>query len=205
MPRSWYKIGPDQRNSFDVILGNEDVKITGDFNQLSNSVSFGASPENDLLKNYLSYYQRDQAARKEIVKKVNGSDHASNRVKRLQAIQGLMDSLDILKNKYHQKLALEHPKLFIGKLADFYAFDSTTTADTYFTAQDFQDRELLMASFYQNKVLTYYQRFVPKNLAFWDQTGKFHFRTHRAPVRRAGFCLSKPYLSLPVSFSGKSA
>lgn len=72
LPRSWYKIGPDQRNSFDVILGNEDVKITGDFNQLSNSVSFGASPENDLLKNYLSYYQRDQAARKRLLKKSTG-------------------------------------------------------------------------------------------------------------------------------------
>ncbi|MGI9542910.1 MAG: DUF4369 domain-containing protein, partial [Cyclobacteriaceae bacterium] len=173
LPRSWYKLGSNQRNSFDVILGSENIMISGDFNQMANSVSIEGSTENNLLENYLTYYQQDQTARKEMVQKINGSDAAGNRVKRLQAIQGMIDSLDILKNKYHQKLAQDHPKSFIGKLADFYVFDSTTTADNYFVTEDFQDRELLMASFYQNKVLTYYQRFVPKTLVHWDQRANF--------------------------------
>ena len=196
LPRSWYKLGLDQRNSFDVILGNEDIKITGDFNQLSNSVDIKASDENGLLKDYLTYYQQDQAARKAIVKKVNNSEAVRNRVKRLQAIQGMMDSLDILKNKYHQKLAKDHPTLFIGKLADFYAFDSTTNADSYFTAEDFQDRELFMASFYQNKVLTYFQRFVPKNLANWDQRANFILGLTAAQTEGREFA----YLSLIYLF-----
>ena len=164
--RGWYRIGPSIEKSFEVILGEKKLLTVADYTVSPPKIEYKRSPENEGLLEYQAFLIAARVALTSLdstskaLQKLHGQPLAKARASLVQK----MKELESFKNEHYLMFANKYPKLFVGKLANFYAVKVTTELEDFFTIRDFTDPELTSPLYYQGKLISYLQMLNIKDL-----------------------------------------
>ncbi|MES2388488.1 MAG: TlpA disulfide reductase family protein [Bacteroidota bacterium] len=167
-PRGLYTLAftPDA-NQITLVLGEEDIELSSRVSDLS-AAHISGSRENDAWNAYKQFklnmnvkLQEFQGQAQRLPardKDPAAFDASMNRLK--GKFDSTLRSLDVFNLSY----AGDHPKLFVGKMAQFLAIHPETNRKNYWKKEDFNNDEMLRGSMYADKVSTFFQKFVSENL-----------------------------------------
>lgn len=169
LPRGFYRIGVSEENSFVCILGDENISVSADLNNIPASLQIDKSKENEgynlFLKRNNEYQQHlaklDKEAQHIMAQNAYNSENYSVEIKKLQV---KLDSLNRDLNSFYKEIAKKYDGYFIGKLGNVFHTNDSTTRETFFKSSDFKDDELSRGDMLSSKISMYLQRFVEPNI-----------------------------------------
>ncbi len=164
--RGWYKMGPGLDASFDVILGEERLDLAVDFTEKPPVTKFYHSKENTALKEYLRLIQALQLPARKIdsLARSRRQLSSSERESHNQSIRMIMDSLELVKQQFYGELLNRYPQTFIGKMSDFYHWDTAVPYMEQLRSGYLNDPELASNMYYQGKIHSLLQMVKPRNI-----------------------------------------
>lgn len=170
--RGLYRLGTSAEKSFNIILSpsEPEVEVKADLADLANTIVVQGSKENELFGVFNTYNKKysaefaklDQLAQPIVAIRATEPEKFNSEIKKLQA---MLDSLNKQRSFYYMQFALDNKSYFASKFAIPYLIDDAATKETYFSADDFSDPELVRADILSTKMVMYLQRFSGQQLA----------------------------------------
>ena len=163
-PRGLYRLAfLDGAQSLDLVLGTEDIEIVVRPSELA-TAAIRNSRENDAYGAFKQFRTNVQRKLQELQQQAQQlGDRNADPTKfdaALNSLKGRFDSTLRSQDAFNLSYAENHPKLFIGRVADFLSVKPGTNRTNYFRPEDFTDTEFLRGTYFMDKVITYYQKFV---------------------------------------------
>lgn len=178
LPRGFYKIGTSQEVSFEIILGNESLKLEVDAKTLPNNVKIIGSQENTILKafnNYNSKFNEDMKSVEERANAIYQLKQTNPDAFSLEAskLQKFVDSSMQTLNNNYLMLAKGNENLFVTKYISLLTLTPQTTKETYFRSIEFTDPELIRSNILQIKTNVVFQRFTKPEIPEYQLTADY--------------------------------
>ncbi|MBC7451917.1 MAG: AhpC/TSA family protein [Cytophagales bacterium] len=168
--RGFYKIGFEEDKSIVFILGSENISIIGDPDN-AKSVQITGSKENDEYKAYqkINDFQSEQMSlisqkAQEIQKQPGMTEQLFN--EKVAVLREKQDSLNKLYNKKMGSLIAANQSLFMTKVITMFITEGKT-ADNFFAAEEFTDKEYSAGDMLPSKIQMYYQYVLQQDLSAW--------------------------------------
>lgn len=164
LSRGFYQIGFSQKDGKVLIIADESIEIKGEAGSLASAQIIG-SKENEYFEEYKKILTQSNSGIGQISKKINKArktySQDKDRLKsEMKSIKVEYDSLITAQNESYLKLKKEHPKSYVGKMVEYFAFRNTSIGDKYLELDRLQDAELLRGDMFKTKYITYYQHFL---------------------------------------------
>jgi len=171
LPRGFYKIGVTREKAVKLILGNEDLELEADLENLENQSVIKGSKENNVLHQFETYNSEIRQLKIQWdskVKEMYGKVSIDRYRQAIANLKNRFDSLDDIRNQYYKGITTKHHDLLVGKVAGFLAYEHPFDKFPYWKAEDFNDPELLRGDMIQEKTIIYFQRILPRSLSYWS-------------------------------------
>jgi thiol-disulfide isomerase/thioredoxin len=169
-PRGFYQIKFDDKSFFNLILGNENINVSGDLANLASTVKIADSKENELYNSFKSFVEIQNIQMKNLQTEANSaqalqnSDPAAFQIKMTQ-LQSRYDSIFLNQQNFYKNLAEQNKGLYIAKFVDQLSLKPEQTKDNYLTTGDFKDEELLRSDVLISKISQFFsQKFTEQSL-----------------------------------------
>ncbi|MDX5347429.1 MAG: DUF4369 domain-containing protein, partial [Hymenobacteraceae bacterium] len=164
LPRGMYALGPDEKTTFELVLGNESFTVMADLQKLPQSVETEGSTENKVFKQFLDFNEAINTHMRTLEQKALGlaslqQTDAKLYQQKLQQLQHTSDSLQKLQQEHYKTLAKQGNDLFITKVIRFYTTDETTTQENYITKEQLRDPEMWRGSMIFQKLNMFFQQY----------------------------------------------
>ena len=164
LPRGMYALGPDEKTTFELVLGNESFTVEADLQKLPQSVETEGSTENKVFKQFLDFNEAINTHMRTLEQKALGlaslqQTDAKLYQQKLQQLQHTSDSLQKLQQEHYKTLAKQGNDLFITKVIRFYTTDETTTQENYITKEQLRDPEMWRGSMIFQKLNMFFQQY----------------------------------------------
>ena len=176
LPRGFYRLGVNDKLSFKLIMGQENMSIRTDVNDITNSINIKGSKEYPLFEQYQTHFNNynselkkiNQQADKLNIFKLNKPEMYKSRIKILGK---QLDSLNETSNQFFLTLSKNDDGSFMAKIGAFLYTPDNTTKENFFTNIDLTDGEMLRGDMLQEKVHIYLKQFIEKE-KWKDETDK---------------------------------
>ena len=156
--RGWYKLGPDLKSSFDVILGEPKLYAQVDASQNPWQSSYGGrSLENQHLKEYQGFLKNVQQETAGFQNALHNSG-AKTKEEKLELQRQILDALQNLdqkKQRFYAMMSAKVESTLVRRIAAFHLLNPQDGVENYFKKEDFQEPELASSMYYQEKLYTY--------------------------------------------------
>ena len=128
-----YKLGFDKKTSKDIILGNENILITADYNDFKNSFSIEESKENDVYKLFAStekefLEQSDKVNLK--ARQIRAND--PQRMEKIQVIQAQFDVFSKKRVEMLTQIAKENTTSYSGINSSYIISLNTAASEDFY-------------------------------------------------------------------------
>lgn len=170
IPTGFYKVGFDKVSAITIIAGYENIVITGN-PDIERSIVISGSKENDAYAVYRKVNKTQNAHNEALNKTAQDLQKQPGMTEELfnQYIAVLRAKSDSLNNAYNAemlRLSTANPGLFMTKVIKMFMFEGKT-ADTFFTPEEFTDKQYAAGDMLDSKVQNYFQYFLPQDLNAW--------------------------------------
>jgi len=170
LPRGFYKIGFDKESAITLILGTENIVISGN-PEIARSIVISGSKENDIYKAYQKINQLQNEQNTQLTQTAQKMQQEPGMTEelynsRVGALKLKQDSLSKAFTKSYQALTDPNPTLFITKVISMFSLEGKT-ADTYFSSGEFTDKEYAAGDMLPFKIQMYFQYYLKQDLNEW--------------------------------------
>jgi thiol-disulfide isomerase/thioredoxin len=168
LPRGFYQIGPEGKNSFIIILANEQVILEADCKNLGATLKISNSVENKYFRELLSFNAQVgemQAASKDLpaLKESNPDEYN----KKVAGFQKKYDSLQTTNNAMKVSVMQNGHNLFFEKVLKMFMIDEKTEKDAFFSEGELKDEEYTRGDMMVNKIAYYLQKYGGQDEKLW--------------------------------------
>jgi len=176
LPRGFYRLGNSEEKSVMVLLGEDNITITGDLNQPDN-VTVKDSKENQVYRDFKKFNDKHNQEINLVNQKAQelsslqySNPEAYNT--EIQKLQKTVDSLNALQRRVYSDIVNNNQGLIVTKFISMFDFPQNLTKENFFRKEDFTDPEITRGDMLPSKITFYFQRFVTAQLDKWKEAGK---------------------------------
>ena len=170
--RGFYRLGKAQDQSRVVVVGNEALSISGEWDKWS-EISIQPSKEDDLFNEFQTIIMTGNQGVHALGKKaqklmpLQRTDPEEYQA-RMANLKVKFDSVMLEQEQGLYKLSAENSETYIGKMAGFLLKNEETRPYDYFSVGDLTDEEYLSGEMVKTKLSIYFQRYLGGNVKNWQ-------------------------------------
>lgn len=166
LPRGFYKIGLDTKNNFPIVLGKENINLTGSLKQPL-EIKYEQSKENAVFQKFARFNQLMQQQNQALITEARQLG-PSNSAADLQSImQQKFDSLKNAQQNFYKSLHDNYPDLFMGKISKLFVNQPGQNEENFFSEEELTDIEFTNGDMLLGKIYRYYQLYAGQNVEKW--------------------------------------